>query len=98
MSVTISVSSVGGGAFQCNQWSVRLRGIAGLVVDEWGPRMRLGVSNGVVAGKVGGNVGQSNAGNGELSSVYVLWTRVVEYLEAASCEISSRDFECCADS
>jgi hypothetical protein len=76
MSVTISVSSVGGSAFQCNQWSVRLGGIAGLVVDKWGPRMRLGVSVGMVAGEVGGDVGQSNAGNGELSGVYVLWTRV----------------------
>ncbi len=76
MSVTISVSSVGGSAFQCNQWSVRLGGIAGLAVDKWGSRMRLGVSVGVVAGEVGHNVGQSNAGNGELSSVYMLWTRV----------------------
>ncbi len=76
MSVTISISSVGGSAFQCNQWSVRLGGIAGLVVDKLGPRMRLGGSVGVVAGELGGNVGQSNAGNGELSGVYELWTRV----------------------
>ncbi len=51
-------------------------GIAGLVMDKWGPRMRLGVSVGMVAGEVGGDVGQSNAGNGELSSMYVLWLRV----------------------
>jgi hypothetical protein len=76
MSVTISVSSVGSSAFQCNQWSVRLGGVVGLVVDNWGPRMRLGVSVGVVARDVGGDVRQSNAGNGELSSVYMLWTCV----------------------
>ncbi len=38
--------------------------------------MRLGVSVGMVAGEVGGDVGQINAGNGELSGVYVLWMPV----------------------
>ncbi len=62
MSVTIFISSLGGSVFQCNQWSVRLGGIAGLVVDKWGPRMRLGVSVGLVAGEGGVMSGRAMLG------------------------------------